>query len=245
MIIDTHCHFDMFPNPEQLIKSCEEKKIIVIGMTNLPSHFKIGIQRVSNYKYIRLALGLHPLLATQHKDEIKIFKENVFKTSYIGEVGLDFSKEGINTKKEQIKSFRYVLGEITNSKKIISIHSRRAEQEVLELLKEYRIQNAIFHWYSGPIKTLYEILEQGYYFSINTSMISSTNSKKIISNIPLDRILTETDAPFVQFKGRPSNPEDVKEVIKYLAVINKLSYDFLEKQIYSNFNQLINRIKTN
>lgn len=67
MIIDTHCHFDMMPNPEAYISAKEKVGDIVIGMTNLPSHFKMGFPHVKRYKHIRLALGLHPLLASENK----------------------------------------------------------------------------------------------------------------------------------------------------------------------------------
>lgn len=243
MIIDTHCHFDMFPNPEQVIKSCEDKKIITIGMTNLPSHFQIGISRIKGYKYIRLALGLHPLLAEKHNLELEIFKSNLDKTSYIGEVGLDFSRDGVETKDKQIASFRYVLGLVKDKKKILSIHSRRAENEVLELLKEYKINNAIFHWYSGSITVLDKIIDAGYYFSINTSMISSATGIKIISRIPRNKLLTETDAPYVQYKGGSIKPENVRIVISYLAEYYNEHSQQIENHIYKNFSDLASKVK--
>ena len=92
-MIDVHCHFDMAKNPEKYISDNEKKQIITIGMTNLPSHFKMGINHVKGYKFIRLALGLHPLRATEHAKEYSKFKQYLDMTSYIGEVGLDFSRE--------------------------------------------------------------------------------------------------------------------------------------------------------
>lgn len=243
MYIDTHCHYDMFKNPEEVIRSCENQKIITIGMTNLPSYFEMGIKHISEFKYVRLALGLHPLLAEKHSTELVKFKNNIDKTSYIGEVGLDFSQEGISTKELQIKSFEYVLKTIFGKKKILSIHSRRAEKEVLEFLKKYEISSAIFHWYSGSITILKSIIENGYYFSINTSMIKSTAGQKIISYIPLDRLLTETDSPYVTNNGVPTEPIDVKEVIKFLANSKHTSEQEMEKQITDNFYELISKIR--
>lgn len=69
-------------------------------------------------------------------------------------------------------------------------------KKVFELLQEYRIKNAIFHWYSGPLSLIEEIINAGYYFSINEAMTTSISGRKIISKIPQNRILTETDAPF-------------------------------------------------
>lgn len=243
MIIDTHCHYDMFENPTQIIRECENRKIITIGMTNLPSHFEMGYPHIKGYKYIRMALGLHPLMANEHYKELIRFKENIDKTSYIGEIGLDFSKEGIATKEIQIKSFEFVLESIKTKNKIVSIHSRSAEKEVLELLRKYRIVNVIFHWYSGGLNVLRQILENGYYFSINPAMVNSKSGQKLISEIPLDNILTETDSPYTMIGNRRTRPNDVKVVIYYLAKSNGLSVEFVENKIHSNFMDLINKIR--
>lgn len=243
MIVDTHCHYDMFDNPTQIIRDCEKNQIITIGMTNLPSHFEMGFPHLKGFKFVRMALGLHPLMANEHDKELLRFKKNINKTSYIGEVGLDFSREGIATKDIQIKSLEYVLESIKTKDKIISLHSRRAEKEVLELLLKHNIRNAIFHWYSGDITILKQILESGYYFSINPSMVNSKSGQKLISEIPLDKILTETDSPYTMIGNRKTRPIDVKVVINYLAKSNGVSIEFVENKIYSNFKDLINKIR--
>lgn len=243
MIIDTHCHYDMFENPLQLIQECEKQKIITMGMTNLPSHFEMGVNHIKGFKYIRLALGLHPLMSDNHSSELIRFQNSINKTSYIGEVGLDFSNEGINTKDKQIESFEFVLNSIKGKNKIVSLHSRKAELEVLMLLKKYNIENAIFHWYSGSLIVLKSIIESGFYFSINTAMITSIAGRKIISAIPINKILTETDSPYVQYLGKPAKPENVKVVIRFLANYYNKSHLDVENQVFENFNKLINKIR--
>lgn len=243
MIIDTHCHIDLYNKPKELLNECEREGITVLAMTNLPSHFEIGIPYFRSTKNIRLALGLHPLFAERHKAEFPKFIRNIDKTSYIGEIGLDFSNEGIKTKKIQLDSFTKVLENISNKKKILSIHSKRAEKEVLELLVMYNIKNAIFHWYSGPKSLINKIVEAGYFFSINPSMTSSKNGKTIISNIPVNRILTESDGPYVQYKNRIIQPRDVKAVSEYLSELYRISISDIENHIQSNFNELISKIR--
>jgi TatD DNase family protein len=223
----------MVQNPEKYIAKNEQKKIITIGMTNLPSHFSIGFSHVRQYKYIRLALGLHPLLANEHSNEYLRFKEFVNKTSYIGEVGLDFSREGIATKDVQIKSFEYVLNCIRGQNKIVSLHSRRAEKETLQMLLDNKIETAIFHWYSGPISVLESIVKSGYYFSINSAMTQSENGKKIISKIPMELMLTETDSPYVE-------NSNIKIVYSYLSNIWNVSELDVEQIIELNFKKIIN-----
>lgn len=223
-MIDVHCHFDMMPNPEAYVCQKEKTGDIVIGMTNLPSHFQMGQPYMMHYKHIRLGLGLHPLLAAENKKELPLFKRLVDETSYIGEIGLDFSREGYASKEEQIKVLKEVLTTLRGKRKIVSVHSRRAEKELLGLLSEYDIENVIFHWYSGSASLIPVILERGYYFSINEAMCLSPNGHAIIEKIPHERILTETDAPF-------NKKCNIKNTLIYLKMT--------EQDVYDNFNRLL------
>lgn len=227
-MIDTHCHFDMMPKPEAYIRQRELVGDIVIGMTNLPSHFQMGQPHLRGYKHVRLALGMHPLLAAESKKEIPLFKRLVDQTSYIGEIGLDFSKDGYTTKDEQIAVLRELLSAIRGKKKIVSVHSRKAEKELLALLCEYEIENVVFHWYSGPVDLIPDILAQGYYFSVNEAMCLSKNGRAIIKKIPRERLLTETDAPY-------NERTNIRTVLDYM----KMS----ETDVLQNFRGLLNRIK--
>jgi TatD DNase family protein len=235
-MIDVHCHFDMAKNPEKYISDNDKRQIITIGMTNLPSHFQMGVSHVRRYKYIRLALGLHPLRAKEHAKEYLKFRQHVDETSYIGEVGLDFSREGFSTKEIQIKSFEFVLDCIRTKNKIISLHSRRAEKETLEMLTEKGIENAIFHWYSGSLNVLRSIVNSGFFFSINSAMIQSENGKKIIAEIPKELILTETDFPYIE-------NSNIAEIHQYLSNLWSMPIENVEQIINSNLKRIIQRIK--
>lgn len=243
MIIDTHCHIDLYPNPRKVLQDCVKADITVLAMTNLPSYFEMGYVHFQSLKKIRLALGMHPLMANSHKKEFNLFLKNLNKTSYIGEVGLDFSQEGISTKEIQIDTFTKILNVISGQKKILSIHSRRAEKEVLIHLMENKIQFAIFHWYSGPLNLIDKIVQAGFYFSINPAMIKSENGKKIISKIPLDRVLTESDGPFIEVEKRTIFPSDVTLVLLYFAKIHMMTPLEVERKIYSNFKNLLLGVK--
>lgn len=227
-MIDTHCHFDMMPKPEAYIRQRELVGDIVIGMTNLPSHFQMGQPHLKGYKHIRLALGMHPLLATERKIEVPLFKRLVDQTSYIGEIGLDFSKEGYATKDDQIEVLHELLSAIRGKKKIVSVHSRKAEKELLALLCEYEIENVVFHWYSGPVDLIPAILAQGYYFSVNEAMCRSRNGRYIIESIPKEKVLTETDSPY-------NERTDINAVLSYL--------NLTEQDVYCNFKVLLNGLR--
>lgn len=228
MIVDTHCHFDMMPQPEVYIRQKEQMGDIMIGMTNLPSHFQIGQPYLKGYKHIRLALGLHPLRVVEGKTQLALFRKLVDQTSYIGEIGLDFLREGVSTKDEQIAVLREVLTAIRGKKKIVSVHSRKAEKELFDLLCEYDIKNVIFHWYSGSIDLIPAILRRGYYFSVNEAMCLSKNGRAIIEKIPQERVLTETDAPY-------NDRTDIREVLTQL--------NMTEQDVDNNLKRLLTGLK--
>jgi TatD DNase family protein len=188
----------------------------------------MGFPHVVSYRNVRLALGFHPQIASVSQSELRLFGKLVDKTSYVGEIGLDFSKNFISSKEQQISALRYILGVLRNKNKIISVHSRMAEMELLDLLIEHKIENVIFHWYSGPIKLIPLIIEQGYYFSINEAMTLSANGNKIISAIPKERILTESDAPY----NRRCN---IESAIKNIGIT--------EGEVCRNFKNLLSKLK--
>ena len=187
-MIDTHCHFDMIPHPEAYLRQREQAGDIVIGMTNLPSHFKMGFLHVKGYKHI----------------------------------------EGLPTRDDQVTILRKLLEKLEGKKKIISVHSRKAEKELFDLLCEYNIPNVIFHWYSGPIDLIPSIISKGYYFSINEAMTISLNGRNIIENIPRDRILTESDAPY-------NKKADIRKTL--------INIQISEDEVKNNFIDLLEKIR--
>lgn len=171
-----------------------------------------------SYRHLKLAVGLHPLLAGHHNSQEKaLFRKAVNETDYVGEIGLDFSQEGKDTRVEQVTSLRFVFQLLRQWRKLVSIHSRRAESLVLELLAEFEITPVIFHWYSGPLSILDRLLEKGHYFSVNTAMVNSSSGQRTIDRIPRDRLLTETDGPFIKVGHHPCVPADVGLVHEYLT----------------------------
>lgn len=238
-MIDIHCHLNNFPDFIHIANECEVKKIKTITMTNRPSEFKLVFPLTRKYKYVRAALGIHPLEVPFTKNELDLFPLLKKYTSYIGEVGLDFSDLYFNSKVEQINTFNFVLNCISNDNKILSIHSRKAEIDIIKYLNEYKIKKAIFHWYTGRKYLIDRILSDGYYFSINPQMTLTKKGKEIINCIPVERILVETDSPYVKIKNNIIKPSDVLIVYKYFARKMEVSINSIITKIDTNFNVLI------
>lgn len=239
-MIDTHCHIDLYPDPHKVLREAERDGVTTIAVTNLPSHFEMGRPHVRAAKRVRLALGLHPLLAERHtQDELRKFKQLLSETSYVGEIGLDYSRHGKATANKQLQSFRFALEAIRDQPYFTTLHSRGAEEEVLGLLGEFRVKAAIFHWYSGPLTLVDSIVSAGHYLSFNPAMARSAKGRKIIDRVPREQVLTETDGPHLQVDSRPARPSDVRVVVGYLASAWGESQEAVEHTIRSNLNRIL------
>lgn len=242
-MIDTHCHVDLYPDPSRIAADAERAGITTIAVTNLPSAFDRAYPHIRPLRHVRLALGFHPLVAEQHAAERKRFQQRVDRTSYIGEIGLDFSPAGRATKQIQLDSFRFVLETLRGRARFVTLHSRGAEAAVVDLLEEYGRTPVVFHWYSGLLDVLHRALEHGHYFSINPAMLRSANGNKIIAAIPPERALTETDGPFVEVIKRPAQPSDVQLVEEGLAGRWQVQTSEVTARMKENFMTLVRPLR--
>jgi TatD DNase family protein len=242
---DVHCHLDLYKDPLAVATSTEHSGVLTIAVTNLPSAYYAAEPHMRRFRYLKLAVGLHPLLTEHHTPQEKqLFQKAFAETNHVGEVGLDFSREGVGTKETQTASFRFVLDLLRRQHKVVTVHSRRAESTVLKLLSEFDVGPVIFHWYSGPLTVLDQIVEKGHYFSINSAMMRSKNGQRIINRIPREHLLTETDGPFVTVNKRPAVPADVHLVHEYLALRWQEPISSVVNQLTQNLAEYIDHVAT-
>jgi TatD DNase family protein len=244
-MLDAHCHLDLYPDPSQIAIDAESAGVFVVCVTNHTSAFLAAEPHIRRFKKIRLALGLHPLNAELHTDqELSRFKGLVHRTSFIGEIGLDFSREGQKTRDRQLLSFRFALQCLQKRPKFITIHSRRAESAVVDLLDQEYPHPVVFHWYSGSLRNLDTAIERGHLFSINPAMLLSERGRAIIERIPPERTLTESDGPFVKISERTIIPADIQMVEITLARIWGVSSSAVRSTVAENFRRLMKPLKT-
>lgn len=240
--IDTHFHLDLVESPEQLLNSIEREKIFTIAVTNAPSVFYFTKSLTKKSKYVRAGLGLHPELVKTHFNEIDQFIELLNETRYIGEIGLDFFKCSNSEKELQLMVFKQIIDNCHLAKnKILTIHSRRAEKHVVEIIGDNFHGTAILHWYSGGISVLKKALDNGCYFSINYPMTKSKSGQKIIQNIPLNRLLTESDGPFTVISGKSFTPIDLNVIVSEVANLKNETEVNVKKIIYNNFCRILEK----
>lgn len=209
---DTHFHLDLQKDKSKAIEDILKNEIYTIAMTNLPDLYQ---KETSLYgqKYIRIALGFHPELIHEYRNKIPVMWKYLTEARYIGEVGLDFTDKSYT--KEQVAFFSELIARCKNdSNKIISIHSRGAETEVVDIIGTDFKFTPILHWYSGTIENLKKACNRGYYFSVNSSMIRTKKFAQMLGYIPHDKILLETDNPFTS--NKLSQIESLKLVNEFL-----------------------------
>lgn len=240
-MMDLHCHVDLYPNHDKVLKDIETSGFYVLSVTTVPSAFKGTVALADNLDNCRTALGLHPQLAHQRHNELPLFDSLCGKTRYIGEVGLDGSKGYIEHIDTQLVVFEHILIKCCEFKdKILTIHSLNAVDEVLELLTAYpNAGTPILHWFLATKKQVEKAVELGCYFSIGPAMLNSARAKKVITWLPRDRVLLETDGPFVETEGRPIFPSDVVLVVRFLSEIWIKPVSQINSLLRSNLRNLL------
>ncbi|WP_332558291.1 TatD family hydrolase [Clostridium sp.] len=236
-LIDFHIHIDHFKDYLKVYNWFDENNIYALFVTNLPGIYERCLSTFSDSKYVKFALGFNPQLAGEEKFDKRLFNKYLYTTKYIGEVGLDFSKNYISHKNLQIEIFDYICKKSTGTNKILSIHSRNAEEEVLEILRNNDIRFAVFHWYTGDLNLIDKIVEEGYYFSVNSSMLRNEKGRKTINRIPIERMLIETDAPYGKFNNKQVLPKDLDDI--YNCFENLLGIKDFRKIIFNNLRTLL------
>ncbi len=238
--LDTHFHLDLFQNADQIASQINDARIYTIAVTNTPSvfHFTQSLER--KYPYIRAALGLHPQLALERAAEIPLMWDLINETKYIGEIGLDYGKLTEDQKVAQRRIFDQIISKCAElGGKVLSVHSRGCAEDVISAIGPQFPGKVILHWYSGTIKQLELAISNGFYFSVNHQMTLSENGRKIISKIPIDRILTETDGPFVVINSVDATPLEIPATVIAIGKLLEIPFEQIKQNIFHNFKSLL------
>lgn len=231
-LIDTHFHLDFYKNHKDIYKKVNELKQYTICVTNSPEVYQECQKIYFNTKYIKFALGFNPKEIHSVKSFI-LFKNKFKFADYIGEVGLDFSKKYINTKKEQIEIFEEIVEMCVEQNKLLSVHLKSSEDDAIKIIEKYKPKKCIIHWFSGNEKQLNKLIDLGCYFSINCNMLHNNKIKLM----PLNRILMESDGPFSKVNGKKYEPGLLRE--QYELIAKSIGVESLDYIIYNNFKRIL------
>ncbi len=250
-MIDSHCHLDHDPLYADLddvlnrAKKAGVKKFLTI-CTNLISYKNI-LSFIDKYPEIYCTFGIHPhdsekeLLSKKEIVEKSIVSKKIIG---IGESGLDFFYNN-SQKDKQIESFNNHIEASIKLNKPIIVHSRSAEDETFQILNNFKHDNLkiLMHCFTGSSSFADKLLSLNAYFSAS-GIITFNNSKTLqetFNKIPLDKLLIETDSPFlapVPMRGKKNEPSYIKYTLAKLSSIKKTDIELMRDKTTANFDKL-------
>ncbi|MEC7099861.1 MAG: TatD family hydrolase [Pseudomonadota bacterium] len=257
MIIDSHCHLTYEPMSNALYETVKRAnrdgvRYMLTISTEDKSFDKI-LKIVEEYKSVYGTYGIHPHEAKSHQyiksnDIIQKVNQNK-KIIGIGETGLDFYYNN-SEKKDQISSFEEHILAAQEKNLPLIVHTRSAEHETFDILEKHlkkKETKILIHCFTGTREFAFKLLSLGAYLS--ASGVVTFNKSQDLANtfkdIPNERILVETDAPYlapVPLRGKPNEPSYIIHTVKFLSKIKNLSFDEFSKITTNNFFNLFGKL---
>ncbi|WP_333859610.1 TatD family hydrolase [Clostridium sp.] len=251
-IFDAHAHYDdeQFDSDRNILIN-ELKKNNIIGVLNCGSSIegaRTSVKLAEEHDIFYAAVGIHPEFADEFDDsienELKIMSQNK-KVKAIGEIGLDYYYRE-NPPRQVQKSVFIRQMELAKELNLpVIIHDREAHKDVLDIIKQFRGVVGEIHCFSGSVEFAKECIKLGYYIGF-TGVVTFKNAKKsldVVREIPMDRILVETDCPYmapVPFRGKRNRSEYVKFIISKIAEIRGITEEEVSKATIANTKHLLN-----
>lgn len=241
MFTDTHCHLlrEYYSDISKIIKDAYDNKVTKMITCGCDYNSIIETIEVCNdFDNIYGAIGIHPTEIKDVTNTINLIERNILnkKIIAIGEIGLDYHYEGYN-KEEQQKTFKTMLDIARKYNKPVIIHSRDANYDTYNILKEYKLKGVV-HSFSGDLELAKKYIELGYLIGINgTVTFKKSTLINIIKQIPLEKILVETDSPYLSpepFRGNKNEPKRIIEIVKFLSKSLDIKEEFLAAVLAQN-----------
>lgn len=235
MIFDSHAHYDdeqFDEDREELLKRLNENK--VIGIINCGSSLKgleMSVKLSENHDFVYAAAGIHPENADEFNEDVKRRIEELAaakKIVAVGEIGLDYYWEENPPKEVQKQVFRLQMEIAKKYELPVIIHDRDAHGDTLEIMKEYPGVTGVVHCFSGSVEFARECIRLGYYIGV-TGVVTFKNSrviKEVVKNIPMERLLVETDCPYMAptpHRGKRNQSDYIEYIMDEIAQIKGLT----------------------
>jgi len=257
MIIDSHCHLDyepMFSNLNEVIKKAKESNVrfmLTISVTD--KKYETILDITNKFPNVYCTYGIHPHEAKNHS---AIFKNTILKKLNmskkiigIGETGLDFYYNH-SDKKDQVRLFEEHIQASIESNLPLVVHSREAEDQTYEILANYSKKDnlkILMHCFTGTKQFAQKLLNLNAYFSASGIITFKKNNdlKETFKSIPLNKILVETDAPYLApepLRGKSNEPSNVVHTARYLASLKNIEFETICANTSNNFFNLFGKL---
>jgi len=249
MWIDSHCHLQhCFRDKNKIleeINNIADELLYFVDVSTNTVEF-LNISKLNLPSNLLLALGLYPEVASSYTErDIKNLKNFIMegKVKAIGEIGLDFY-HNYGSLIQQERLFREQLEIAIEFNLPIIVHSRNAFKDTYRILSSYKFNNPlILHCFSYSEEEARAFIEKGFYFSFsgNITYPNAIGIQKAALSIPAERILFETDSPYltpVPKRGQKNNPLNVKWVYKFFSELKEEKLEDLQEQVTKNFKRI-------
>lgn len=247
-IIDTHCHlnddalFNDLDNVIERARNAGVEKMIVIGWDENSS--KRAIEIANQYDFIYAAIGFHPENVFDINDDVLYKTLDLYtnkKVVAIGEIGLDYHWTKEPEKREIQKQFFIKQIEFANKVGLpISIHSRDAFFDTIEILKEHKpLHGGVMHCYSGSVENLNDIFNLNLHIGLDgpVTFTNAKTPKEVAAEAPLEMLVVETDCPYLTphpLRGTINEPANISLIVDAIANIRQMSKKHLLDVLYNN-----------
>ncbi len=234
-MIDVHCHLeqkDYDKDRDAVIEECKKELKAVVDSSPYLPHFKRAVEMHRKYKnFVFISLAIHPIYVEKVKEAdiekaVSFIKENEKEISAIGETGLDYYhvKDEALRKKQQYMFLRFVEVAAEIDKPLV-VHCRDAFDDCIRILEEKGMKGkrVMMHLYSSR-RHLQKVIEGGWSISVGPSIGNSKDIKKIVRDMPLDRIMLETDSPWFG-KNCRNTPLSIRYVAERIAQVKKIPFE--------------------
>ncbi len=250
MFVDVHAHLDdeaFDGDRQEVLAKIKEAGIIVVNAGSDIASSRFSVKLAQEYDFIYACVGVHPHEAQKveqnYINELEELAGNP-KVIGIGEIGLDYYYD-ISERNIQQRVFEEQIGLAKSLNLPIVVHNREAHKDTAEILKKTLPAKGLMHCYSGSLEMAQEFIQLGFYFSFG-GVITFKNAKKpkeVASKLSLDRILLETDCPYLSpepYRGKRNDPTRIPIIAGQMANLREISVEEVRAATYSNFNRLFN-----
>lgn len=248
MLVDAHAHLDddaFDPDREEVIQKIKEAGIFVINAGSDLHTSEFSVRLAERYDFVYACVGVHPHEAQKAPEGYLQILRNLAqspKVVAVGEIGLDYYYD-FSDREIQKKVFSEQLELAKEVGLPVVIHDREAHGDTLEILKRSGIKRGLMHCYSGSYEIAGEFMKMGFYFSFGGPITfkNAKRPKEVAAKLPLEKILLETDCPYLSpepYRGKRNDPTRVRVIAEALAHIKGITLQEVEKTTTSNAREL-------
>ena len=250
MLFDTHAHMDdhaFDADREELLASLPGQGLALVMNPGCSLASSYNAVKLANaYDYIYAAVGSHPDVADEvNEDTLSAYRELCKlnpKVKAIGEIGLDYHYEDI-PRQIQLKAFRAQMELARELDLPVIVHERDAHEDGMQVVRDFPDVTGVFHCYSGSAEMARQLVDKGWYIGF-TGVLTFKNARKaleVAASIPLDRIVIETDCPYMApepFRGKRNDPGKIYRMAEKLAELRGLSVEEIQNITTENGKRL-------